>query len=399
MPGRLGRSVIFRSPIRRSATVAADFDWSRAVPLFMSEIEAMGGAERSLLALGRWLHRHGRPSYLLTFTDRLGLEQHADFPLPTVEICRGGGLRRKLSALRIHFKNHSLREHPPSDAAPITSGYQPALYASLAGLGTFHCLMHDTASLFSPREERSSKQRVRLATSNRLIGRGMRRGGGIMIVTSEFLRRECRRDFGVQAEIARMGGLGQGVSFRRRPLEGHLRMLSVCRIEANKRVDWMLDALAALERSDRPLSARVNWTLTLAGKGTQLEPMREQARALGLAERIRFLGFVSDAELENLYDRAHLFLMPAVQGYGIPAIEALGRGIPVLLHRDSGVSDLLLDTPWAVVLNGGSETMRPGLEKLIDWLLRGDQITIAAPASLPTEESWAERVATLCGYI
>ena len=35
--------------------------------------------------------------------------------------------------------------------------------------------------------------------------------------------------------------------------------------------------------------------------------------------------------------------MPAVQGYGIPAIESLQRGIPVLLHRESGVSDILLE--------------------------------------------------------
>lgn len=353
----------------------------------------MGGAERSMLALGRWLYRHGRPSYLLTFADRLGLETFADFPLPTAELCpEGGGMRRKLAALRHHLQN-------APGMAPVTSGYQPALYASLAGEGRFHCLMHDTPSLFSPPEERDLKQRTRLAVSNRLIGRGMRRGRGAMIVTSEFLQGECRRDFGVRAEIARMGGLTTGSGFRRRSLNGQLRMLSVCRIETNKRVDWMLDALAALEAQARPLSSRVDWRLTLAGKGTQLEAMRSRAHELALADRVIFRGFVPDAELEELYNDAHLFLMPAVQGYGIPAIESLGRGIPVLLHRDSGVSDVLLQTPWAEVLKGGPETMIPGLERMIRWLLGGGQMTAAEPASLPTEDTWAERVATLCGYV
>ena len=219
-----------------------------------------------------------------------------------------------------------------------------------------------------------------------------------MIVTSEFLQEECRGNFGVEAEIARMGGLGGASGFRRRPVAGELRMLSVCRIEANKRIDWMLDSLAELERAAKPLSARVNWRLDLVGRGTLLEAMRTRAASLGIGNRVHFQGFVPDAELEQIYDAAHLFLMPAVQGYGIPAIEALQRGIPVLLHRESGVSDLLLATPWAVVLRGGREEMTPALARLIDSTLR-DDLQAAAPPSLPTEDTWAQRVAMLCGYV
>ncbi len=161
----------------------------------------------------------------------------------------------------------------------------------------------------------------------------------------------------------------------------------------------MLDALAALEQAPVPLSARTNWRLDLAGKGSQLEAMAARARELGLQDRIHFHGFVSDLELEAFYDRAHLFLMPAVQGYGIPAIEALERGIPVLLHRDSGVSDILLDTPWAAVLTGGPDEMASRLAQMCDWLLRNGHLTAPAPPQLPTEDTWAERVATLCGYV
>ena len=374
-----------------------DIDWCRAAPLFMSEIEAMGGAERSILALGRWLHHHGRPSYLLTFRDRLGLARHAEFPLPTVQLAPTGGFRSKLAALQQHLRL-GLTPLPP-----LTSGYQPALYASLAGRAPFHCLMHDTPSLFHPAAQRSPLQRLRLTVSHRLIARGFRRGGGRMIVTSTYLQQECRRDFGVDAAIARMGGLAHAHAFHPRPLAGQLRMLSVCRIEANKRIDWLLDALHALEhppeRGTEPLSSRLDWSLTLAGKGSQLEAMRARAEALGLADRIHFLGFVPDTALEALYREAHLFLMPAVQGYGIPAIEALQRGIPVLLHRDSGVSDLLLDTPWATVLHHGPEELRSCLEQMIAWLISGGPQTTPPPPNLPTEDTWAERVATLCGYL
>ncbi len=386
-----------------------------AIPLFMSEIEAMGGAERSILALGRWLHAHCKPVYLLTYYDRVGLAQHADFPLPTIALNPANNVRAKTAALRQHF-----RAQPHTAPPPITSGYQPALHCALARTGRFHCLMHDTPSLFGG-HTRSLKQRLRFAVSNWQIGRAMRRNRGVMIVTSQFLQEECRRDFHLQAEIARMGGLAQQHAFRPRPViptqpeppgnaqrqhEGptpanakRLNLLSVSRIEANKRIDWMLDALATLEGGDAPLSQRADWRLDLAGKGSQLESMTARAHQLGLGSRVHFHGFVRDGELETLYDQAHLFLMPAVQGYGIPAIEALQRGIPVLLHRDSGVSDILLDTPWATVLTDGKEELAPRLAAMIDWLLANQHLAAPRPPDLPTEDAWAERVATLCGYV
>ena len=370
----------------------AQIDWGRAIPLFMSEIEQFGGAERSVLALGRWLQEHNRPVYLLTYADHGGMEQHAGFPLHKVELKPGPSAREKIRALRNHFS-----KVPRSAPPPVVSGYQPALHATLARIGQFHCLMHDTPSLFGD-GTLSWKQRVRLITSNWLIGYGMRRGRGVCVVTSDFLKAECWRDFGIHAQVARMGGL-PGHGFQPRTVDRQLRLLSVCRIEPNKRIDWMLDALAALEGGPFPLSSRIDWRLDLAGRGSLLDAMQRRANDLGLADHVRFHGFVPDSDLEQLYGAAHLFLMPAVQGYGIPAIEALQRGIPVLLHRESGVSDLLLHTPWASVLQGGKEEMAAKLSAMLDWILRNEQLRTPMRAELPTEESWAERVATMCGYL
>jgi glycosyltransferase involved in cell wall biosynthesis len=174
-------------------------------------------------------------------------------------------------------------------------------------------------------------------------------------------------------------------------------MLSVSRVERTKRIDWILRSLAALENDPAPLSLRIDWTLQIAGRAAQLGVLRALTDALGLARRVRFLGYVGNDDLEQLYRDAHLFLTPAVQGYGIPAIEALERGLPVLLHRDSGVSDILLATPWATVIEGGEENMLPALRRAIDAVIAGTQLR-APPPVLPTEEQWARRVAT-CGWV
>ncbi len=365
-----------------------------SIPLFVPEIEQLGGAERSLLALARHLYSRGRNAHLLTYIDHCNFAQYADLPLRIDVLGPDRSVKAKITALRRY-----LAARPANAPAVLASGYQPALHLVLAGTNHFHCLMHDTPTLFGDEGTRSLKGRLRIAISNRIIGYGFRRGHGRMIVTSEFLRDDCRRQFGVTADIVRMGGMGQPCSFRRRPVRDQLRLLSVCRIEPNKRIDWMLDALAALEAAPRPLSSRIDWRLDLAGKGALLEPMRRRVEELRLAGRVVFHGFVPDSELEALYDQAHGFLMPAVQGYGIPAIEALQRGIPVLLHRESGVSDILLDTPWATVLTGGPEEMTPKLAAMIEFLLINGQMTAPPPPDLPTEEQWAEQVIQLCGYV
>jgi glycosyltransferase involved in cell wall biosynthesis len=126
--------------------------------------------------------------------------------------------------------------------------------------------------------------------------------------------------------------------------------------------------------------------------------MKTLAQELGIADCVVFHGFVSDERVHSLYDTADLFLMPAVQGYGIPAIESLHRGIPVLLHRESGVSDILLDTPWATVLQGGEESMLPALSSAITSVREGRHLHVPLP-ELPSEDSWAAEIARLCGWL
>lgn len=352
---------------------------------------AWGGAERSLVALANWMEMQHLPHRMVVYRDTLGIAARANHTLEVKQLLPGRGPANKIFALRA-----ALRNDPSAWQAPLLSGYQAALHGILAGLRCFHTLMHDTPSLMSG----PKTHRIRTSIANSVVGYGLRRAerlGGYTIVTSEYLRDECRRAFGVDSRIARMGGLEAPADLPVRPVAGSLQLLSVSRLEHNKRIDWILNSLGEMERDAVRLSARVNWRFDIAGAGTARELLEEQAQRLGIADRVSFRGFVTDAELDELYGHAHLFLMPAVQGYGIPAIEALQRGTPVLLHRESGVSDILLNTPWATVLTGGAPEMTSSLRQAIDGVIDGRHIGVPLP-NLPTEESWARRVVELCGW-
>ena len=364
-------------------------------PIVFTEIVQFGGAERSALALAHWLHQHDLPCHIVLYADHINLAQFASHPLPVIQLQTSPGARHRIGALRIYFSSL-----PAGSPHPLVSGYQPALHSTLAGLRGFHTLMHDTPSLFGDAATRTAPNRLRIALYNRIIAHGLASGGNT-IVTSEYLRSQCLHDFRNQPHIARMGGLAASdCLFRIRSVQpgGTLRLLSVCRIEANKRIEWLLRSLAELEGTIPPLDVWTDWRLDLAGGGPLLAPLTELASQLGIAGRVHFHGFVSDQELQSLYHQAHLFLMPAIQGYGIPAIEALQRGIPVLLHRDSGVSDILLETPWATVFTGGPAHLTAVLASAIDGVLDGRHHAACLPR-LPTEDEWAEQVARLCAWV
>ncbi len=361
------------------------------ITIFVPEVETFGGAERSVIALSRWLYERSLPHRIVLYYDRIGLADYADHPIDIITLNPRRNPIHKVAALKRHFKTL------PRDApCPLVSGIQAALHATLAGIRGFHTLMHDTPSLLGrDTSSQSIKTHVRRAVSDRVLRNGLN-SGGITFVHSTYLRDESIALWHPPVVIARTGGV-VGKNFRPRIVEGQLRMLSVSRIEANKRIEWMLQSLAELDSRKPGLSASVEWVLDIVGDGSQLSELRDLAGRLGLAGKVTFHGFVSDAELMKFYERSDLFLMPARQGYGLPAAEALAHGIPILIHRESGISDILGGTPWAVVMDGRETDMTEALKRSIDNLLGGKHLGIALP-QIPTQDDWSEQVARACRW-
>ena len=83
--------------------------------------------------------------------------------------------------------------------------------------------------------------------------------------------------------------------------------------------------------------------LVLAGKDTwYAERVREAARESGVSERIRFLGFVSDRDLLQLYNACDLFVFPSFyEGFGLPALEAMACGRALACSNTSALPEVV----------------------------------------------------------
>jgi glycosyltransferase involved in cell wall biosynthesis len=82
--------------------------------------------------------------------------------------------------------------------------------------------------------------------------------------------------------------------------------------------------------------------LVLAGNPTSIEPgLHALAANLQLESCVHFLGFVDSAELEGLYSAASLFVLPSHnEGFGLPVLEAMARGVPVACSSASALPEV-----------------------------------------------------------
>lgn len=92
-------------------------------------------------------------------------------------------------------------------------------------------------------------------------------------------------------------------------------------------------------------------TLDIAGDGAQLEMLRGLARKCGVADRVRFLGFLAQPEIVRLLAETHTLVLPSTEEvYGFTALEAHVAGLQVVVSGRAGVAPNLTGTPgtWVV---------------------------------------------------
>lgn len=82
--------------------------------------------------------------------------------------------------------------------------------------------------------------------------------------------------------------------------------------------------------------------LLIVGDGEQRNELIQQAADLGIANNVLFAGFQRGKKWRDAYGVADLFVMPSVsEPFGLTALEAIGYGTPVLISKQSGVSEMI----------------------------------------------------------
>ncbi len=112
-------------------------------------------------------------------------------------------------------------------------------------------------------------------------------------------------------------------------------VLYLGRITLQKGPDYFIDA------AKKVLEKEPDTRFIIAGSGDMERVVMEKAAALGITDNVLFTGFLREEELEKAYATASLYVMPSVsEPFGLASLEAAGSRTPVLVSRQSGVSEV-----------------------------------------------------------
>ena len=124
----------------------------------------------------------------------------------------------------------------------------------------------------------------------------------------------------------------------RRPRSGPAELLYLGRLEYEKGVHELIAALPRIRRT------HPGATLTIAGEGTQLGWLVEQARKHRVLKAIRFVGHLGHAELLAVLHRADAAVLPShYEPFGIVALEAAAAGTPLVTSNIGGLGEAVIN--------------------------------------------------------
>jgi glycosyltransferase involved in cell wall biosynthesis len=164
--------------------------------------------------------------------------------------------------------------------------------------------------------------------------------------------------------MVRVGG-----EVTRSPFRDPLILGSLGRLHTNKGYDVLLKALATPALVAKP------WRLVLGGDGPERASLEREAQSLGLADRIHFVGWVSDRHA--FFNGLDIFVFPSrEEPFGIVLIEAMAEALPVIVTDTDGPSFIVRDEETGLIVQRENsealaQAIMVALEKPSDMAAKG----------------------------
>jgi alpha-1,3-rhamnosyl/mannosyltransferase len=228
--------------------------------------------------------------------------------------------------------------------------------------------IHDLSPLRFPSMHPASRVREFFEKLPKAIDRA-----ATIIVDAESVRQEVITTFGVSSERIRAIHLGVSDVYKPRnasalapilaryQLTASRYLLAVGTLEPRKNLIQAVNAFAGL-----PEKLRASSPLVIAGmRGWLTQDLENRIRQLEERGEVRWLGYVPAEELPHLYSGAAMLIYPSLyEGFGLPVLEAMASGIPVITSNRASLPEVMGD---AGVMIDPEDT--PGLREHIRRLL------------------------------
>ena len=138
-------------------------------------------------------------------------------------------------------------------------------------------------------------------------------------------------------------------------------LFAVGTVQPRKNYRRLIQALAQLRAGGRDIGLVI-----AGGRGWLEDPIYAALRETGMTEFVHFIGFADDADLPALYSGAAVCALPSLyEGFGLPVLEAMACGTPVLTSNVSSLPEVAGDAAL-IVAPTNLDAITAGLARLLD---------------------------------
>ncbi len=168
-----------------------------------------------------------------------------------------------------------------------------------------------------------------------------------IIVNSQYMKNEIRNVFQIPEEKIRVipngvnlnkfDGFEHNLAFRRKYAADNEKIVFfVGRIVNEKGVKVLIDSVPKI------LNYYNDVKFIIAGKGPEMEELKEKAHNMNISNRIYFTGYIKDEDLCNLYKCADIAVFPSLyEPFGIVALEGMIANVPVVISDTGGLDEIV----------------------------------------------------------
>jgi len=173
----------------------------------------------------------------------------------------------------------------------------------------------------------------------------------LIITNSEYSKWEIVRYLGVSEDCIRVTPLAASKAFK--PMKtnhvGDPYFLYVGNLEPRKNLERLIEAFSRIPQKQHRL-------IVVGNRLYRGGAAEAKARALGVRDRVEFMGYVPREDLPLLFSGATAFVYPSLlEGFGLPIVEAMACGAPVITSNNSAMKEVAADAALLVDPNKTAE--------------------------------------------
>mgnify|MGYP006158594815 CR=1 FL=1 len=116
--------------------------------------------------------------------------------------------------------------------------------------------------------------------------------------------------------------------------------------EPRKNINYLLFSYSQLIKFDPSIGL-----VLVVGEGWGNEKIEDQLQEFGLSDKVLHFNNLHDSQMDQLYKRAHALVLPSYyEGFGLPVLESISRGVPVIVSNKGSLPEIVSDAGLVVCI-------------------------------------------------